>query len=144
MTDCSLINPEIAARLLPPQNLVNIVHPSTKSFFFPCLMTQKLSRNSVEPGKKWPKLIELSGHPKNDALILHYLRTDWAKILKFDWWVVIDVYYILTKEFLFFSKFFSTSILIKNSSNLVARFLPIFGLTKILVSLFAFVQIFVN
>ena len=28
----------------------------------------------------------------------HYLRTDWTKILKFDWWVVIDVDYITAKE----------------------------------------------
>ena len=32
----------------------------------------------------------------------HYLRTDWQKKLKFDWWVVIDVDYIIAKEFLIF------------------------------------------
>ena len=34
----------------------------------------------------------------------HYLRTEWTKILKFDWWVVIDVDYIIAKGFLIFLK----------------------------------------
>ena len=28
----------------------------------------------------------------------HYLKTDWTKIQKFYWWVVIDVVYIITKN----------------------------------------------
>ena len=39
------------------------------------------------------------------------------KILKFDWWLVIDEDYIIVKEFLFISKIWSTSILLKNGSN---------------------------
>ena len=34
ITDCSLINLVIAARLPPPQNLANPVHPSSKSYIF--------------------------------------------------------------------------------------------------------------
>ena len=30
----------------------------------------------------------------------HYLRTEKTKIQKFDWWVVIDVDYIVAKGFL--------------------------------------------
>ena len=29
----------------------------------------------------------------------HYLSTDWTKMMKFDWWVVIDVDYIIAKGF---------------------------------------------
>ena len=32
------------------------------------LITQKLSRNYVQPGTKWPKQLELSPHPQNCAL----------------------------------------------------------------------------
>ena len=32
----------------------------------------------------------------------HYFRTDLTKILKFDCWVVIDVKYIIAKEFVIF------------------------------------------
>ena len=38
-------------------------------------------------------------HPKNVALRPRYLSTDWTKKLKFDWWVVIDVDYIIVKYF---------------------------------------------
>ena len=31
----------------------------------------------------------------------HSLRTEWTKILEFDWWVVINVDYIIAKEFQF-------------------------------------------
>ena len=39
----------------------------------------------------------------------HYLRNDWTKILKFDWWVVIDVDCRIAKEFLFFYNFVNLS-----------------------------------
>ena len=29
----------------------------------------------------------------------HYTSTDWSKVVKFDWWVVIDVDYIIAKDF---------------------------------------------
>ena len=32
----------------------------------------------------------------------HCLRTGWTKILKFDWWVFIDVDHIIAKEFFYF------------------------------------------
>ena len=47
----------------------------------------------------------------------HYLRTDYTKKLKFDWWVVVDVDYIIANEFLFICKIWSTYILLKNGLN---------------------------
>ena len=39
------------------------------------------------------------------------------KILKFDWWLVIDEDYIILKDSFLISKIWSTSILLENGSN---------------------------
>ena len=55
--------------------------------------------------------------PKMACLGLIISGLTGQKKLKFDWWVVIDEDYIIIKEFLFISKFWSTSILLKNGST---------------------------
>ena len=53
--------------------------PIKPYIFRPCLITQKICRNYVEPGTKWPKRLNLSGYPKNGDLGRHYLKTDRTK-----------------------------------------------------------------
>ena len=41
--------------------------------------------------------------PKLARLMPHYFRTYWTEIMEFDWWVIIDVDYIISEVILIFN-----------------------------------------
>ena len=94
----------IAARSLPPQNDANPVHPSTNSYIIrPSLITQKTMYKLYTTWYRMAKTARINSSPQNWSawgLIISGLTEQ--KKLKFDWWVVIDVDYIIAKGFFIF------------------------------------------